>query len=1211
MKSPARPKAPAIHVLDLGIILLLALIAAIPLWGPGLVNTRGGGDSPFLLQRTLDMAENLRYGTIPVRWMSHAAYDLGYPFFNHYAALPYYLSGGLTVLGVPPLIAIQATQTLGLILSALTMALWAYRIHKHRFGVLVSVAAYVFAPFHLVNLYVRGDSLSEFYAFVWYPLILWTIDQLADRPAAEHRQFRLIVAVSLAYSALILTHNVSLLIFSPFALLYALLRLRPRALTMKAWMDTLLIAVAPFILGMLITAWFWVPALVEVRYGQLGTTFTEGYFHYSRHFRGLNLIQPRLAFDYRVPSSTKEAGAFATGLVQAGFALLGSVLIVLRIVKGRSSDQEFAPRPVTASMLILGLLVATLMITPLSRLLWTHLPLLETTQFPWRFLSIQALYTAILTGSIVPPAGRQSEQSGRSEIVRGIVTAVISVIVVLSAMLNLHPDRLHIDEDVTWDTLLLYETFTGNIGTTIRYEYLPADIVPRLYISESVIDGMGAVKVDGDATVEAVQLRRTPTLRRWHLDLDDGPVRVVFPLNAWPGWWASVDGERTQVAPVEGSGRLSLTLPSGEHDVTLRLGATPVRGGASAISLLAWLATLAGLLHKQRFAPAAIAQPSHAQPHRLVAFLILGTFLSIGLPAAFHGDPDMRMAVFDFEEMPYPHAGPIDYGPITLTEVTSIPQAIQPGDRLDVPLRFNVNPGITMTGTLRLVSPAEPRHNVPYRLAETSFSLGCGMDRREALALESDGACEVVLTSQLDAPDDLSRGLYLIQLILEDSHGERFGHTARDRSMGRLYVGAVSVREGPPLPEGIPVLGEFDELTLHDTVVTQPKPTAVHLTLTWSTSGTPRNWSYSVRLLDLEGRLIAQHDQQPGYGYLPTSLWHADETITDQIFLDIPEGLAPGRYTLRVITYLRATMTGGGEFDVPIELQRPTLYDLREACCEQTRKGRTILCQAAGIALIAAKRPDVITQGDDLTLSAEWNAIDIPNADITVRWGLSARDGTDVAEVESPLAPGSEPSTWPRHTWVQRAVKLPLPPQIKPGDYELHIMMAAGSEVLATCTLPQRLTVTERPRVFSVPNLPSRQDAQFGNEIQLLGYELPSTRGQERKDRKLLLTLWWRALTAPGKDYKRFVHLYDPQAETIAAQDDAMPQAWTYPTSWWASGEVVSETVTLDVNDVSPGMYRVAVGWYDPETIDRLPALDASGTRQPGDRVVLDTLTLR
>lgn len=207
----------AIRITFYVLLLLLPLLAAFPLWGPGMVNTRGGGDSPFLLQRTLDMAEALRHGHLPPRWMAHAAYDLGYPFFNHYAALPFYLSGGLTALGLSPILAIQATQTLGFLLAALTMALWARRIYGNRWAVLLAVAAYTFAPFHLVNVYVRGDSLSEFWAFVWYPLILWAL-----ACAAERATLRRIILAALSYAALILTHNVSALIFAPFALLYAI-----------------------------------------------------------------------------------------------------------------------------------------------------------------------------------------------------------------------------------------------------------------------------------------------------------------------------------------------------------------------------------------------------------------------------------------------------------------------------------------------------------------------------------------------------------------------------------------------------------------------------------------------------------------------------------------------------------------------------------------------------------------------------------------------------------------------------------------------------------------------------------------------------------------------------------------------------------------------------------------------------------------------------
>ncbi|MBP6469568.1 MAG: hypothetical protein KA773_03970, partial [Chloroflexi bacterium] len=62
--------------------IFVAVLAAWPLLsGPGLVNTRGGGDSPFLLQRLQQLETAVRDGHFPVRWMPDANYGYGYPFF--------------------------------------------------------------------------------------------------------------------------------------------------------------------------------------------------------------------------------------------------------------------------------------------------------------------------------------------------------------------------------------------------------------------------------------------------------------------------------------------------------------------------------------------------------------------------------------------------------------------------------------------------------------------------------------------------------------------------------------------------------------------------------------------------------------------------------------------------------------------------------------------------------------------------------------------------------------------------------------------------------------------------------------------------------------------------------------------------------------------------------------------------------------------------
>jgi hypothetical protein len=58
---------------------------------------------------------------------------------------------------------------------------------------------------------------------------------------------------------------------------------------------------------------------------------------------------------------------------------------------------------------------------------------------------------------------------------------------------------------------------------------------------------------------------------------------------------------------------------------------------------------------------------------------------------------------------------------------------------------------------------------------------------------------------------------------------------------------------------------------------------------------------------------------------------------------------------------------------------------------------------------------------------------------------------------------------------------------------------------------------------------------------------------------------------------------------------DSVPQGGGYPTIWWLPGEVVADTLTLELPPDAPRdlVYRLIVGLYDPDTGDRLPV---SGT---------------
>ena len=363
-------------------LLLLALLAAAPLWtGPGLVNTRGGGDSPFLFIRLQQLMTNLHDGVFPARWMPDAAYGLGYPFFNFYAALPYYFAAFFNLIGFDLLTSIKIVQTLGLVFAGFALYGWARRHFSNRLAAWLAALAYVYAPFHLVNIYVRGDSLSEFYAFIFYPLILWSIDLIFEAP----RNWPLL---ALSYGGLILTHNVSALIFSPFVVLYVLVYL------LKSKVQNLKSKIAALTLGLVLTfaltAFFWLPALGEASLTQVSAVQTTGYFNYAEHFRAASLIQNSIGFDYAITTEPGSNSPFAMGLVQAIGTVAGLVVLIVTGKKG--SHQRFR------LFVLMGLALSTFMITPLSKPLWDTLPLLSYAQFPWRFLSIQALFTSLAVG---------------------------------------------------------------------------------------------------------------------------------------------------------------------------------------------------------------------------------------------------------------------------------------------------------------------------------------------------------------------------------------------------------------------------------------------------------------------------------------------------------------------------------------------------------------------------------------------------------------------------------------------------------------------------------------------------------------------------------------------------------------------------------------------------------------------------------------------
>ena len=242
---------------------------------------------------------------------------------------------------------------------------------------------------------------------------------------------------------------------------------------------------------------------------------------------------------------------------------------------------------------------------------------------------------------------------------------------------------------------------------------------------------------------------------------------------------------------------------------------------------------------------------------------------------------------------------------------------------------------------------------------------------------------------------------------------------------------------------------------------------------------------------------------------------------------------------------------------------------------------------------------DCLKPGMTLGVDVAWGATTPPGVALAARLTLSG-DRETMHGNPAPLIEG-----WPSDEWSANALgwgyyELTIPTDAVTGTYTLTLnLLGAGGEPWGEPLTVGRVRVSESPCASPVPAGTRSANAVFGDVMRLLGYKL-------RQDaRTLTLTLYWRAERRIKRDYKVFIHVFDPASGVPVAQDDAMPLRWKYPTSLWPVAEVVTDVITISLTDVPPGTYELGVGVYDPGDGTRLRAEDGAGRECADGRLVL------
>lgn len=596
------------------LLLMLSTFVLIPLLAPGyFYNAHDGRHSVFYLAM---FDASLADGALWPRWAMHHIQGYGYPTFVIQAPLGFYLGAFFARLGFGYTAAAKLVWVTAFYGSAWGMyALVRYLLTAGRESArrrtaayagaagLVAGLVYVYAPYHLVDIFVRA-ALNDTLLLAWLPWTLLAFDRLIARGGAPGWGRRL-AAAGLVLAGTLLTHAFALISFGPFLVAYVLFRLGlawPRGDGWHTWPGLWArtgLAGAAGVGGLLLTSAFLLPLLVEGQHLQQQVYVTDTY-DFRNHFVYFGqFFSPRWGFGFSDdPTGVNDGMSFQLGLLPLLFLMAGGIGLASSGARTQSSEpaaaSESRPRAHCAffAAATIGLL---LLMLPLSAPLWENIGPLSVIQFPWRLLSLTILTASALaglvTGALLQATEKQAgEQTGEQEealagaLLLGVL-AMLAVYPVLGAQLQpVEPWR----EDGR--AVFRFEEEHPDMIAYTEWVEQPFTRTPMSddYASPAYYDIRG--RTDALTRIAIIQGEGEIVEQQSAGSSGGGTVRMTMPgvvrihLFYFPGWQVFVDDEQVPYRVSPPDGVLEVDVPAGEHRIEARMGTTPVRTAGAAVS---------------------------------------------------------------------------------------------------------------------------------------------------------------------------------------------------------------------------------------------------------------------------------------------------------------------------------------------------------------------------------------------------------------------------------------------------------------------------------------------------------------------------------------------------------------------------------------------------------------------------------------------------
>ena len=541
------------------IILLILLIPAVKAL---FVGGFYGASDELHVAWLYEIERSLLSGQFPPRFVPDLSFGFGYPLFNFVFPLPFYIAEIFRLFQFNLVDSIKIVFGVSLVLSAFSFVFLLKYLSPSKLIGLSGALLYVYTPYRATDTYVRG-AIGECLSFVFLPLVVLAVFKLTDGKTNQGLKWIGIGALSLA--GLVLSHNITTYMFLPFAALLAILKL---VLDKHKRYEMLVRLFAMGIFGLLISSYFWAPALTESSFMKYDTVF-----NIKDHFPTLRqLITPYFGYGASVPGPGDGLSFFVGGLNL--FLLISAPVVLFKA--WRKSDLNFK---IITSWILFSTVVAVFFMNHRSSFLWDKIPLLPYFQFPWRFLILTTFLTPLLVVIF-------------NFIKRGDLIIFLLVLISISlSFQSFRPEHFLGRTDQYYLNKYIPAPFAKEEYLTHREEYLrlPKESLTRPEKNYPVVEVLSGT------------LSETVSINDLHIKAKvvmNHDSQLIFNKYFFPGWQAKVDGKKTKVETAEPFGQIKVAIPQGVHEVEFYFQETSFRMFFNILSLVSLILAVSFLFKK-------------------------------------------------------------------------------------------------------------------------------------------------------------------------------------------------------------------------------------------------------------------------------------------------------------------------------------------------------------------------------------------------------------------------------------------------------------------------------------------------------------------------------------------------------------------------------------------------------------------------------------